>query len=211
MEEVGSVEPPSEPSDPEKVTGKHDSCEADRTGTKDACCDAGKTRGSSGRQASPMYYRIFEWCILVQQWETLRFDDHKGTKPSDFSFTGGSKTARVTRSKSIGSDRNVSSSMVYVYACCHIVMSGWTLEGWAVLETAVDHQRDYFQPSPASNCNGCLRSELRYDFAHRNAEQSASSLTSRKSPILPRSSTTFWTSHSSHTFLPSCHDGTGSV
>ena len=37
--------------------------------------------------SSPTYHRIHAWRILVQSWETPRFDDHRGMKPSNVSFT----------------------------------------------------------------------------------------------------------------------------
>ena len=61
--------------------------------------------------------RLFACSILVHSWATLRFDDHRGITLSDVTFTGGSMTARLTRSKTIGSNRDVSSRMVFVNAC----------------------------------------------------------------------------------------------
>ena len=54
---------------------------------------------------SPVYHRIHAWWILVQSWRTLRFDDHRGIRPKDVSFIGGSMSARLTSSKTPGSDR----------------------------------------------------------------------------------------------------------
>ena len=50
-------------------------------------------------EASLVYHRIYAWWILVHSWETLRFDDHRGIRPKDVSFVGGSMSARLTRSK----------------------------------------------------------------------------------------------------------------
>ena len=58
---------------------------------------------------SLVYHRVYAWWNLVQSWGTLRFDDHRGIRPKDVSFIGGSMSARSTRSKTLGSDRSVSS------------------------------------------------------------------------------------------------------
>ena len=85
--------------------------------------------------------------------------------PTDITCNGSSMTARLSRSKTKGSDRDVSSWMVCVHSCCYMSKANWILAGWVVLKTAADYGRDYLLPSPATNANGCLRSELRYDSA----------------------------------------------
>ena len=70
--------------------------------------------------ASPVYHRKYAWWILVQSWGTLRFDDYRSIKPKDVSFTGGSMSALLTRSKTLGSDRAVNSRRVYINSCCFL-------------------------------------------------------------------------------------------
>ena len=38
------------------------------------------------KAASPVNHRFYAWWILVQSWETLRFDDHRGTKSKDIFY-----------------------------------------------------------------------------------------------------------------------------
>ena len=54
-----------------------------------------------------LYYRIYSWWILVQCWGTLRFSDHRGFRPADVLLDSEGFVARLTRSKTIGSDRAV--------------------------------------------------------------------------------------------------------
>ena len=180
------------------VTDEHDPWKADKTSTEDACGDAIKTRRSGDlcfiSDLSSALRLVDHRTVLG----TLRFDDHRGIKPSDVTLTvtGRSMTSRLGRSKTIGLDRNVSSHMVYVHPCCYMSKSGWILEGWAVLKTAADCGGEYPLPSPATHCNGCLRSELRYDSVFALQNRVLHSLQVDKFPIIPRTSTTFWTPHS---------------
>ena len=67
-----------------------------------------------------LVHHIYAWWILMQSWGTLRFDDHLGIRPKDVSFIGGSMSARLTRSKRLGSGRFVSSRQIYINACCFL-------------------------------------------------------------------------------------------
>ena len=109
----------------------------------------------------PPYMRVVDSRAILG---TLRFDDHRGIKPEDVSFVGGSMTALLTRSKTLGSDRAVYSRRVHINSCCFLKKREW-LEGWRVLRTSADYERDYLLPAPSTNCNGCLRGELRYKSA----------------------------------------------
>ena len=51
-----------------------------------------------------VYLRVFAWWILLQNWGTLRFSDHRGLSPSGISVVGGQFSGILTRSKTIGSD-----------------------------------------------------------------------------------------------------------
>ena len=62
-------------------------------------CVLGHMEGSAGKhharvsdQASPQNV-IYAWWILVQSWGALRRDNHRGIKPEDVQFLGGSTTA----------------------------------------------------------------------------------------------------------------------
>ena len=124
--------------------------------------------------------RLVDTCTVLR---TLRFDDHRGMKPSDVSFNGRSMTSRVSRSKTIGSDPNVSSRMVFVHSCCYTFegrLASWRLGSppncrrlrTRLSVTFSNHERQW--PSP-------VKVEIRLDI--RLAEQSAAFSTGRHNPI----------------------------
>ena len=91
---------------------------------------------------------------------------YRGVKPRDVPFVGGSLSTRLKRSKTLGSDRSVGSRQIFINASCFIERRERLHEGWRVLCMAADFDRDYLVPSPTTNCNGCLPSEVWYDTAY---------------------------------------------
>ena len=81
-----------------------------------------------GSESASVYHHIYAWWILVQSWGTLRFDDHRGIKPRDVSFVGGSLSARLTRSETLGSDRSVGSRQIFISASCVIARREWFMK-----------------------------------------------------------------------------------
>ena len=58
------------------------------------------------REDGLFYHRVYSCWILLQCWGTLRFSDHRGLSPDEhFSVEGNALTARLTRSKTIGSGK----------------------------------------------------------------------------------------------------------
>ena len=53
------------------------------------------------------FFRLFAWWLLVQNWGTLRFSDHRGLLPSDVECSRGSLQANLSRSETLGADREV--------------------------------------------------------------------------------------------------------
>ena len=78
---------------------------------------------------------------------------------------GNSLTTRLLRSKTIGSDKTVTSRSVVVSQNCFVKRSEWLSCGWALLKQHADYPRDYLLPMPSGNYKGCVRRELRYDTA----------------------------------------------
>ena len=56
-------------------------------------------------------HRLYSWWILVQNWRTLRFGDHRGLEGNCFSD-------RLTRYKTTGEDCQVAFRPVHIDACC---------------------------------------------------------------------------------------------
>ena len=44
--------------------------------------------------------------MLVQNWSTLRFSDHRGVSPSTVNVTGSAFSAELTRPKTVGADKS---------------------------------------------------------------------------------------------------------
>ena len=153
------------------------------------------------------YYRVYAWWILLQSWGMMRFSDHRGLKPSDVQVTGNTMSAKPTRSKTTGDDKDVAFRKVHFSSCCYLVSPSWLSTGWTLLKSIADFPRDFLLPAPASNCNGCLRKELRYDIGSAMQNRVLSSLQFNGQSSLTRSTASFWTSHSARSF----HGRTGSA
>ena len=66
---------------------------------------SGSSRGCPADPSVVLYFRIYSWWILVQCWRTLRFSDPRGLRPADVLMDSDGFVARLTWSKTIGSDR----------------------------------------------------------------------------------------------------------
>ena len=84
----------------------------------------------------------------------------------DVSFIGASMSARLSRSKTLGTDRSVTSRQIYINACCFLERRKWLEEGWRVLGSAAQYDRDYLLPAPSTNCKrlSAFRITIRYCF-----------------------------------------------
>ena len=121
---------------------------------------------------TPRYYRAFAWWLLIQNWATLRFSDHRGILPSSAKIDVTGFTAQLTRLKTLGADRTVVSRPLVIDRCCFLAVAGWMQEGWRLLKDMADYPRDYLIPFPSSNGHGCRRRDaaLKQDFhAQRNS------------------------------------------
>ena len=155
---------------------------------------------------SPMYLRVYSWWMLLQNWATLRFSDHRGLNPSEVVFREGSfhaRQARLTRSKTIGQDKTITSKPLVVDASCFLSHREWLTKGWSLLQGMANFPRDYLMPAPASHCQSCRKLELRYDAAFAIQNRVLRTLAWDGVPVFHSSSTRFWTPHSGRTFLPS--------
>ena len=153
-------------------------------------------------QVAP-YLRVYAWWVLVQNWATLRFSDHRGLDPSSISVSCGELVAKLTRSKTIGPDKNIHSRPVFVSACCYITVSGWMSTGWELLNSLAEFRRDYLLPAPAANLTGALQAELRYDTGFAILSRTLAALRLNDGSEFPLSLASFWTPHSGRTFMPS--------
>ena len=152
---------------------------------------------------APPYFRIFAWWLLLQNWGTLRFSDHRGIIPSEASLQSDGFLAKLTRSKTLGADRDLQSRPVVVDAACFVVEESWMKHGWELLQTLADFPRDYLMPCPSSSFLGCIKKELRYDTAFAVQHRVLSTLSTGEKQMFQNVMPQFWTPHSGRTFLPS--------
>ena len=94
----------------------------------------------------------------------------QGLNPSLITVTAAEFQGVLTRSKTIGADKNIQSRPVVISCCCYVKVPSWLQVGWKLLSRLAAFDRDFLWPSPSSNLAGCLQTELRYDtgFAMMN-------------------------------------------
>ena len=161
-------------------------------------------------ETSPIYLRVYSWWMLVQNWATLRFSDHRGLNPGEVTFREGSFHARLTRSNTTGQDKTITSKPLVIDACCFLSHREWLTRGWSLLQGMANFPRDYLMPAPASHCQSCRKLELRYDAAFAMQNRVLRMFAWNGVPVFHSSSTRFWTPHSGRTSLPSATAALGS-
>ena len=155
-------------------------------------------------ESATFYLRVYAWWLLLQCWGTLRFADHRGLNPGKgFEVKGNALEARLTHSKTIGADRNLSHRLVIVSEHCYVRKQNWLSSGWRVLSQKADFPRDYLLPMPSGNLKGCLQRELRYDTAYALQRRVMDVLASDGQKLFTHGVGHFWSPHSGRNFLPS--------
>ena len=71
--------------------------------------------------SQPAFFRIMAWWLLLQS----RFADHRGLVPRNIHVEGGSLFAKLTRSKTLGTDKPVSSRLVIVDSEAYVRTRSW--------------------------------------------------------------------------------------
>ena len=64
------------------------------------------------------HFRVFAWWLLVEIWATLRFCDHRDICPADVKVQPTGFTARLTHSKTLGTDRSILCRKRVIGPCC---------------------------------------------------------------------------------------------
>ena len=80
-------------------------------------------------EGATAYKRIHAWWVSVQSQATLRFSDHCGVLPSELTVDANGLIGRITRWKTLGSDRDVVARPITVDPCCHFKQSAWLTTG----------------------------------------------------------------------------------
>ena len=154
--------------------------------------------------------RMYAWWVLLQNWCTLRFSDHRGISPRTIQEGAGFWSMLLERSKTIGRDKNVQMRPLYLDAACFFQYPGWFGSGWKLLSQLAPQDRDFLLPGPTPGLQGCTKVELRYDmgFAIQGRLLAQLSDTSQQH-LIPHPAVHFWTPHSSRTFMPSATSALG--
>ena len=100
-------------------------------------------------ESNPASMRMYGWWVLLQSWGTMRFSDHRGLSPTDISFEDGSLTGLSSRTKTTGTDKNVSARPVRGDASSFISSPLGLSAGWKILNELAPFQGDYLLPAPA--------------------------------------------------------------
>ena len=66
------------------------------------------------------FVRVYAWWMLVQNWATLRFSDHRGIDPGAVVVSVYGFSAVLFRSKTIGAEKSVGSCSLTIAACCYV-------------------------------------------------------------------------------------------
>ena len=66
------------------------------------------------------YMRLYAWFMALLNWATIRFSDHRGILPESISWWPSGFTAVLSRSKTLGSDKNVLSRPLRVDNSCFV-------------------------------------------------------------------------------------------
>ena len=69
-------------------------------------------------ETKPAYMRMYAWWVLLQNWCTLRFSDHRGISPRTVQEGAGFWSMLLERPKTIGRDKNVQMRPLYLDAAC---------------------------------------------------------------------------------------------
>ena len=150
------------------------------------------------------YMRLYACFMALQNWATLRFSDHRVILPESISWRPSGFAAVLSRSKTLGSDKNVLSRPLRVDTSCFVCESSWMKTSLQLLRDLAPFSRDYLVPAPEKKFSGCRRMELKYEIGYAVLNRVMSLLKSNQKNNFPVPVTSFWTPHSGRSFLPSC-------
>ena len=139
--------------------------------------------------ATPPYFRVYGWWILIQSWRTMGFRDHRGVQPKSVKTVTSTLSASLTQSKTIGSDWDLVARPIVIDVCCTLTGAPRVSTGW--------------NPSPSTNYACCRKMEMRYETALTIQNRILSILQPSGARFFRVQVCQFWTPHSSTTFMPS--------
>jgi len=112
-------------------------------------------------------YRCHAWWHLLSLWASLRCDDHRGLAPGGIQMTIRGLEAVLSRTKTTGPGKRVTSLPLVVGYGAFVGESAWLVTGWNLWQSTAPSVRDYFLVKPAPNLDAMLPVELSYEQASR--------------------------------------------
>ncbi len=109
----------------------------------------------------PPFHRMLGYWMLLSSWAVYRFDDHRGLSPRSITATPSGWDLVLTRSKTTGSDKNVSLRYGVLSREAWLSRPEWSREGLQVWETHAPFARNYFLVQPRDDERMACR-ELNY-------------------------------------------------
>ena len=139
----------------------------------------------------------------------MRFSDHRGLRPANVSLDAEGFVAKLTQSKTIGSDRAVSMRLVVICKGAFVRSSSWMVTGWEFLQQEAAIERDSLLPSPTDGFRGCRRTELKYVTSSAVQFRGLSSLKVDGKQLFEHRVAQYWTPHTGRNYLPSATGALG--
>ena len=131
------------------------------------------------------YMRVYAWFMAHQNWATLRFSDHRGVLPDSIAGRPSRFTAVLSRSKTLGSDKNVLSRPLRGDISCFVAELPWMETGLRLLGELAPFLCDYLMPAFEKNFTGCRSLELKYEIGYAFQNRIMALLSLKNTPLFP--------------------------
>ena len=135
------------------------------------------------------FIRVHSWWVLLPNWGTCVFSDHRGLRPGDVKIKDNTLDALLTRSKTTSDDKNVTSRPVHIESCCYLVSlsDGLYCSQWLRMKEITRlHTENYMQ---------CIQKEMRYVTAYALQNRVLSQARSGTGKLFQVAITNYWTPH----------------
>jgi hypothetical protein len=153
----------------------------------------------------PKYLRIVCWVRLLKVWGALRYDCHTHIKPHELILSQSGLSTVLRRTKTTGGPRRVSELPICIGSHSYIANSKWLSEGFKLMRSVADFERDYLLPCGSRDCGSVVKKMARYEDASGAGVAVLRDLRYPNSDhkLLESETVEFWTEHSERNLLPS--------
>eukprot|EP00435_Cladocopium_sp_Y103_P074536 s47_g49.t1 len=148
--------------------------------------------------------RVMAWVKLLKIWGSLRYDDMQKIKPAELHLTGGRLTTMLRVTKTSGPGKRVQELPVCISESAFVWNSEWLQQGFHLLKTYADFERDYLLPKLTEDWGGFTRRFATYQDVTSYSCRLRKRLVSYYDldPLFPEDFASFWTEHSERATLP---------